>query len=327
MATTPSLLDDPTAILVVVATVTCLFVGGLTFSFVGRTKGTTKPIQQNDKQEKQPASAAPAKEAPPSKGFVTTNNSKSTALSSPSSSDNSSSPNENSNPVDVWAERRQRGIVPASMDRKGGAETDKPFGSSYYYAHNNPNTTGGYKDGLRMEDYAMNGPRLLSKGGKRVTGEAEAIGTSTGTTAMQESVVTTESTTQTEFSTVNALKKKRILPITQYLWDDEGGKTATIIIEKLPGGLRSTDAPLAWSATPIKNVQATLVDGDQGLCVEVETTLDWDYVLHVDRLFASATSVKAIVKPNRLRVRLTKKSKSIIMSSYDKWPHPHKKKV
>jgi len=173
----------------------------------------------------------------------------------------------------------------------------------------------------------MNGPRLLSKGGKRVTGEAEAIGTSTGTTAMQESVVTTESTTQTEFSTVNALKKKRILPITQYLWDDEGGKTATIIIEKLPGGLRSTDAPLAWSATPIKNVQATLVDGDQGLCVEVETTLDWDYVLHVDRLFASATSVKAIVKPNRLRVRLTKKSKSIIMSSYDKWPHPHKKKV
>eukprot|EP00977_Amphora_coffeiformis_P028229 scaffold34915_cov180-Amphora_coffeaeformis.AAC.19 len=328
MATTSSLLNDPTVVLVVVATVACLVAGGVALSLGRKEEKMTKPIQQNAKAGKQPASSG---KAAPEKSTAKTAQSTtpSSSLSQSSNTTTSSLTNENTNPVDVWAERRQRGIVPASMDRKGGTETDKPFGSSYYYAHNNPNTTGGYKDGLRMEDYAMNGPRLLSKGGKPVTDEVEAsTSTSTTTTAAtKESVEQARATakTETESSSVSTPKKKRALPITQYLWDDEGGKTATIIIEKLPGGLRSTDAPVAWSAAPVKQVQTTLVD--QGLRVEVESALDWDYVLHVDRLFASVTAVQAIVKPNRLRVKLTKKSTSRIMSSYDKWPHPHKKKV
>ena len=341
--TMSSLLNDPTVILALVTTVACLVVGGLVSRSgrkVKKKNKTTKATQQNAKAGKQQPASAAAGKAASEKNINTAKTVQSTAPSSPSSSQSStttSALNENSNPVDVWAERRQRGIMPASMDRKGGAKTDKPFGSSYYYAHNNPNTTGGYKDGLRMEDYAMNGPRLLSKGGKRVTDDeaatASAATTTTTTTTTptstttQEAVAEAESATKSESINETAPKKKRVLPITQYLWDDEGGKTATIIIEKLPGGLRSTDAPLAWSTAPVQNIQATLFGGDQGLHVEVETTLDWDYVLQVDRLFASVTAVQAIVKPNRLRVKLTKKSTSIIMSSYDKWPHPHKKKV
>jgi len=50
---------------------------------------------------------------------------------------------------------------------------DRPFGSSYYYAHNNLKATGGYKDGLRTEDYVMNQPRLLSKNGVMISDARE----------------------------------------------------------------------------------------------------------------------------------------------------------
>jgi hypothetical protein len=71
-------------------------------------------------------------------------------------------------PACAWEERRQRGIPAASSHVKQDAAASKPFGSSYYYAHNSTRSKGGYADGLRMEDYTMNGPRLLSRGGKPV---------------------------------------------------------------------------------------------------------------------------------------------------------------
>lgn len=334
MVTMSSLLNDPTALLVG-ATAVSLLVGGLVLS-LGRKK--EKPSEQTTAAAAKSPSAAtktvssatePPATAATGQQVSTTSSSQPEALVSSLSNDTAT--NASSNLVDVWAERRQRGIMPASMDRKGGVETDKPFKSSYYYAHNNPDTTGGYKDGLRMEDYAMNGPRLLSKGGKKMTVD-KASGTSSTSNSipsakddpLSESQI---STNEQVIITRSVLKKKRTVPITQYLWDDEGGKTATIIIDKLPGGLRSTDPPVTWSAAQVKNVHAILVDGEEGLRVEVETALDWDYVLQVERLFASVTAVQTVVKPKRLRVKLTKKSTSIIMSSYDKWPHPHKKKV
>jgi hypothetical protein len=64
---------------------------------------------------------------------------------------------------DIWEERRRNGTLSSNSGKTNPG--NKPFGSSYYYAHNNPNATGGYKDGLRMEDFTMNQPRLLSKGG------------------------------------------------------------------------------------------------------------------------------------------------------------------
>jgi hypothetical protein len=42
---------------------------------------------------------------------------------------------------------------------------DKPFGLSYFYAHNNLNATGGYRDRLQMEDHSMNQPRPVRKAG------------------------------------------------------------------------------------------------------------------------------------------------------------------
>jgi len=53
-------------------------------------------------------------------------------------------------------------------ENSGRKKKDSPFSSSYYYAHNNSANIGGYSDGLRMEDYTMNHPRLLSKNGTPV---------------------------------------------------------------------------------------------------------------------------------------------------------------
>ena len=150
---------------------------------------------------------------------------------------------------DVWEERRRRGIAPASLHHKRGVETpQKPFGSSYYYAHNNPHPTGGYKDGLRMEDYAMNGPRLLRKGGKPVGNTPNATPNTT-TSASSIPSTTAEDATATTTDTAQNIqqqRRRRRIPITQYLWDDDGGKTGTILIDKLPGAL-STDSPIPWS--------------------------------------------------------------------------------
>ena len=81
---------------------------------------------------------------------------------------------------DVWEERRKRGIAHApTVVKQDSQETKKPFGSSYYYAHNSTKNKGGYSDGLKMEDFTMNGPRLLSKGGNS-NGVAAATPTISG---------------------------------------------------------------------------------------------------------------------------------------------------
>jgi hypothetical protein len=96
---------------------------------------------------------------------------------------------------------------------------DKPFGSKYYYAHNNANATGGYKDGLKTEDYTMNGPRLLSRGGQEVEAEPIPQGEQ-----IQKSIIPPSS----KIVVTQDLGKK----ITKYLWDDPGEfKTETTSFE------------------------------------------------------------------------------------------------
>ena len=227
--------------------------------------------------------------------------------------------------VDVWAERRKRGILPASLNHKAGVGTGKPFSSSYYFAHNNPNTSGGYKDGLRMEDFTMNEPRLLSKGGKPIVQATTTMPVNSSNDAplpCNESGPTPIPTAKLVSS-----QRRRSLAITQYLWDDDDGSTGTIIIERLPGGLRSTDQPLLWAEVNVLDVQASLFNNDRGLRLEIETSLDWDYHLEISPLFATAVKVQTVRKAKRLRVKIVKKSTSMIMSSYEKWPHAHKKKT
>jgi hypothetical protein len=226
------------------------------------------------------------------------------------------------------------------MDRKAGVGTNKPFSSSYYFAHNNPNTTGGYKDGLSMEDYTMNAPRLLSKGGKPVVEETVNPEATTAVTSMPISSPVTTNTTEQQQQEQPQPTRRRSLPITQYLWDDDGGATGAIIIEQLPGGLRSTDKPKTWSEirhyVDVDDIQVTLYNDNRALQVTIPTNItakssiegiDWDYHLNISPLFATATEVQVISKPKRLRIKITKKPTSKIWSSYERWPHAHKKKT
>lgn len=117
-----------------------------------------------------------------------------------------------------WQERLKRGISHASTLKRDSHE--KPFKSSYYYAHNNPQSKGGYKDGLRMEDYTMNQPRLLSRNGQQIE----------YTTTKQEE------SQQPSIEPPRKLLSKPTRFISRYLWDDQGKSNgiAYIRIEQLP---------------------------------------------------------------------------------------------
>jgi hypothetical protein len=247
-------------------------------------------------------------------------------VSSTPSSSSGVTPSSDNHPVDVWAERRQRGIAAAEGPRRADSSSssnNKPFGSQYYYAHNSSNAaSGGYKDGLRMEDYAMNGPRLLSKNGQdmRNLSSARPAASSTATPASDDSLAQASSSRQQSIQTTAT---KRVLPVTKYLWDDDGtDRMATIRIDKLPGGLRSTDPPLAWAQVPVTELTAELTDTG-GVRVEIVTQLDWNYRLEIVQLYGKVVHVQATRRPKRLLVKLTKPMSATWAAK--PWPHPHKK--
>jgi hypothetical protein len=198
---------------------------------------------------------------------------------------------------------------------------DKPFGSKYYYAHNNPNATGGYKDGLKMEDYAMNGPRLLRKGGTPVDSDKASIqsGTNSKNGEVTEALVPEKSETKAP----SALTPIRT--IVKYLWDDPGdwNGTATIRIDTLPN---KNGEPVDWKSIKVNEVKVDLVG--EGLLVVVEAD-ECRYQLKIAKLYGDAAEVKAAVKPKRLLVKITKKKNSVLAvrkeSNLDAWPQPHRK--
>jgi hypothetical protein len=209
--------------------------------------------------------------------------------------------------------------------QKAAHPSDKPFGSKYYYAHNNPNATGGYKDGLQMEDFAMNGPRLLSKGGKPVVVHptAEETTTSRATSAINS----TEGSSTDGSSSVVAIRH-----ITKYLWDDPGDSkgVATIRIDSLPSIPNATGTQLVdW-----QDVVTTMIDikveaklAGEGLLVQIHSP-QAKYQLKIPRLYGDVASVQAVVKPKRLLIKLTKKKKGVLSrskSNMDAWPQPHRK--
>jgi hypothetical protein len=207
---------------------------------------------------------------------------------------------------DIFEERRRTG----NLSSRGKAESsDRPFGSTYYYAHNNPNATGGYKDGLRMEDYTMNQPRLLSKG----------------------SVPPESSKTNVGFEDLTVVldTRKVIVPrddskrISKFLWDDPGDPdgVATIRIDTLPAGSET----IAWRDANIREISATLVDNKKGLLVTLESEDGIKYRLHIPKLYGQVEEVRKVAKSSRLLVRLYKKKNR--MNPWDKknleaWPHP-----
>ena len=197
---------------------------------------------------------------------------------------------------------------------------EKPFGSKYYYAHNNPNSTGGYKDGLRMEDYTMNGPRLLSKDGKKVD---DPVYQDSGTSEEMADSQTVEAREEA---------RKRITAhdpdtkqITKYLWDDPGAikGIATIRIDTLPG---KNGKSIDWKDVEVQEVKADLLG--EGLLVKVETTDQGKYQLKIAKLYGEAADVKTLVKPKRLLIKIYKKKNAVLSrrdeSNLEAWPQPYR---
>eukprot|EP00558_Chaetoceros_sp_UNC1202_P006870 CAMPEP_0197237078 /NCGR_PEP_ID=MMETSP1429-20130617/4010_1 /TAXON_ID=49237 /ORGANISM="Chaetoceros sp., Strain UNC1202" /LENGTH=335 /DNA_ID=CAMNT_0042696005 /DNA_START=79 /DNA_END=1086 /DNA_ORIENTATION=+ len=183
----------------------------------------------------------------------------------------------------------------ATNGSSGGAD-EKPFKSSYYYAHNQLKKSGGYKDGLKAEDYQMNAPKLLSKGGNAKNPKDLA---SAGK--------------ETE-SSGGALKKKipklNSISINRFLWDDDGGEEgiAKIYIDTLPDGKKWADTSITKQDVAAKFVHRW----NDGLIIQIRSiNTDTDtfdrYHLYASTLHGDAIDIKIIVKAKKLIVKLTKK--------------------
>jgi len=205
---------------------------------------------------------------------------------------------------------------------------EKPFGSKYYYAHNDSNTTGGYKDGLKMEDYRMNGPRLLSVNGLSVDDDGQ------NEERYHGSVEETPSTTQTKSNGVAdgplkiSAQDPDIKDITKYLWDDPGnGKgIATIRVDVLPGEKFGEFVDIA--DTDVKDVKVTLPGEGLLAKIFVSDKEKPSYQLKIQKLYGDAANVKVIVKPKRLLIKLYKKKHGFLSrndNNLEAWPHPHRK--
>ena len=178
---------------------------------------------------------------------------------------------------------------------------------------------------MRAEDYVMNGPRLLSRGGVRVDdddddgrrcrdddGDAEPPPPPSGeeAAAAEDDAFGRRRTTATAAST----------PITRYMWDDDGGDVARIHIDALPAApssssSSSTDTTIAWEDANVSkdDVEVRLIgDGGaaarRGLYVGIVVAASGvRYHLHVPRMYGDAESVRFVVKRRKLLVRITKK--------------------
>jgi hypothetical protein len=187
----------------------------------------------------------------------------------------------------------------------------KKFSSSYYYAHNNPNAIGGYKDGLQMEDYTMNQPRLLTKGGKPVMGvpqdddddDDNDNASSNNDDRDDDPCAEARSSTNT-----NTKPTKPIRQITKYLWDDRGDHqtgVATIRIDCLPHWKDSTQL-VDYKDAEITSAQVTLLEGGNGLKLKVESS-QASYELCIPKFHGDVASIKLMQKPHKLLIKLTKK--------------------
>jgi hypothetical protein len=217
----------------------------------------------------------------------------------------------------IWEERRRPNGSLSSNSGKA-IPGDKPFGSTYYYAHNNPNATGGYKDGLQMEDYTMNQPRLLSKGGVIVPPESNTV-----QTARRVEYPTIATAINREKGNV-PIRNDSSKRISKFLWDDPGDANgiATIRIDTLPGSAGISET-IAWRDANIRDISTTLVNG--GLLVVLESENGAKYRLHIPKLYGQVAEVKKVAKASRLLIRLYKKKNR--MNPWDKknlqaWPHP-----
>jgi len=200
---------------------------------------------------------------------------------------------------------------PVSSTRgANSAGSDRPFESSYYFAHNKHSSGGGYKDGLRAEDYVMNGPKLLSKGGVRV--EEEKSSSDEDEAGIEER---SSACSQSVSEKIQTPKMQASTAITRYLWDDGDGNIAKIHIDTLPVSSTKT---INWENASVSTVEARLIgDNNEGLFIGITFTIKDDTSnsltkrchLHVAKMYGKAEEVKTMVKKRKLLIKITKKPK------------------
>jgi len=201
---------------------------------------------------------------------------------------------------------KQKPIATGNGSGSKQTSSEKPFESSYYFAHNKHSTGGGYKDGLRAEDYVMNGPRLLSKGGIRI-GDGEPPNNNTAENDSKECIP------QSEKNDAKERPKPKLTastPITKYMWDDDGNgnNMAKIHIDSLP--IISSTNTMTWESAGISREQVEvrfIGENNDGLYVSVVTMEGKRYHLHVPKMYGEAESVKCIVKKHKLLIKIGKK--------------------
>jgi hypothetical protein len=187
-----------------------------------------------------------------------------------------------------------------------------------------------------MEDFTMNGPRLLSRGGKPVCAGEEEPTDERGDPDSVSAPISTASGPTTEDNVEKApeisatgpsRKSRRTLPISKYLWDDPGDASgvASIRIEQLPGPASHLPG-LDWAtarSSMVTRIDTQLRDG--GMILSVQTSGEVDYALTIPRLYGDVDAVEHVSKAKRLIVRIKKKRGMFSRSNTKTWPHPHKK--
>ena len=179
-------------------------------------------------------------------------------------------------------------------------EAEKPFKSSYYYAHNQHRKAGGYADGLKAEDYEMNKPKLLKK-------TSSTVDTSGVTSAAQAATT---------------LGKGNSIPINRYLWDDDGNDKgiAKIYIDTLPGKTSTDTTP--WSDANItkEDVIGKVVGVWKNALIVQIRSAETRYHLFVPRMFGEVEEVKCVVKAKKLIIKLTKKQNTENLKAWPQLP-------
>lgn len=214
----------------------------------------------------------------------------------------------------IWDERKKNGSTAADANVQRTDADGKPFGSSYYYAHNSLRKTGGYADGLRMEDYQMETPRLLSKNGVSYVQSSKSLG---------ESCKSSTTNSKSTRILTSPAERESFIPINKYLWDDPGDAKGigTIRIEQLTDGL-------SWKDADISDIQIKVSD-NLCLTVSVKTKDGMIYRLHIPELYGEVREVRKVEKANRLLLRLCKQNENEkgkkSLNKLKSWPTPYKK--
>lgn len=168
--------------------------------------------------------------------------------------------------------------------------------STYYYAHNQHTSGGGYADGLKAEDFVMNGPRLLSKNGVPVAPSARQE------SKEKEDPASSEQPPQPARSTPTMTSQD----ITKFLWDDERD-VSKVYIQMIPTPARGDTVPWSDAKVSADNVSVKMVGGGQGFDLRIRMPEESHCChLKVVKLYATIKEVDFICKRNKLILKLTK---------------------